>query len=374
MVSHELRTPLNAILGWTHVMTSNAADPELLRRGLDVVMRNTRIQAQLISDLLDMSRILSGKLRLTIERVDLAAVIRHAIETVQQSANDKHLQLRHEVSLPEVPIAGDPARLQQVVWNLLSNAIKFTPDGGSIVVRLQRVGRDVELTVADTGVGIGPEFLPHIFDRFQQADVSITRRFGGLGLGLSIVRHLVELHGGTIQAESPGEGKGATFTVTLPSGTPAQAAATTTADASPRVSVSLQGVRIMVVEDETDTNDFLAHFLASCGATVLSARSAADALALFPGSRADVLVSDIGLPETDGYELLRQIRRMVPSDAGGIPAIALTAYARSEDRARAFRAGFQAHLAKPVEPAELLTAIARLLGLVREGDDAATHS
>jgi PAS domain S-box-containing protein len=367
MASHELRTPLNAILGWTQVMTQPATDPDMLRRGLDVIARNTRVQAQLISDLLDMSRIVSGKLWLSVERLDLESIVENAIETVQQAAKDKRIAIRQRLEL-DTPIAGDPARVQQIVWNLLWNAIKFTPEGGSIFVQVQHRGSNAEITVADTGIGIKAEFLPHIFDRFQQRDAnpSATRRFGGLGLGLAIAQHLVHLHGGSIRAESEGEGKGATFTVLLPSGSLATTAAVTSApsEASELGSLPadlLTSVRILVVEDEADSREFLDQLLTAYGADVLVASTAAEALSIAANAHPNVLVSDIGLPEIDGYELLQRMRRMDPSGVGGIPAIAITAYARAEDRLLAFQSGYQLHLSKPVEPAQLVEAIARLV-------------
>ena len=370
MLSHELRTPLNAILGWTHLMSQSRDDRDIVARGIDVIVRNTRVQAQLISDLLDMSRIVSGKLRLTIEKVDMKPLVESAIETVQQSADAKHIPIRRHLE-PTSPIAGDSARIQQIVWNLLWNAVKFTPESGTIVVGLRQREFNVELTVSDTGVGIRREFLPHIFERFEQGNASITRRFGGLGLGLAIVRHLVDLHGGTIHAESEGEGKGARFTVLLPTGTVATTSDPATQPAPAELvavggdSDALQGMRVLVVEDEKDTLDFLRRFLVSRGAEVVAATSAAEALRLLPASRVNVLVSDIGLPDVDGYELLREVRRMDTSASGGIPAIALTAYARAEDRLLAFRAGYQAHVAKPVDPHQLAATIVDLAKLAR---------
>jgi PAS domain S-box-containing protein len=370
MVSHELRTPLNAILGWTHLMSQNREDRDILVRGLDVIVRNTRVQAQLISDLLDMSRIVSGKLRLTIEKVEMKPLVEGAIDTLQQSADAKRIPIRRRIEATNA-IAGDPSRIQQVIWNLLSNAVKFTPEGGTIEVAFRQRDFDVELTVTDTGVGIRPEFLAHIFERFEQGNPSITRRFGGLGLGLAIARHLVELHGGTIDAESEGEGKGARFTVRLPTGSAAETAneaahlkpdALAGASGTPD---ALQGMRILVVEDEKDTLEFVSRLLGSRGAEVVAATSAAEALALIPTAHVNVLISDIGLPDVDGYELLRKIRRMDASASGGIPAIALTAYARAEDRLLAFRAGYQAHVAKPVDPNELLSTIVDLAKLAR---------
>jgi PAS domain S-box-containing protein len=368
MVSHELRTPLNAILGWTQLMARNRQDDAVLDRGLDVVARNTRLQAQLIADLLDISRIVSGKLRLDIQNVDLVAVVREAIETVHQEASAKHITIRQELETAIGPVAGDPGRLQQVVWNLLSNAIKFTSIGGQIVVTLRRIGDELDIAVADTGVGIRAEVLPQLFDRFHQADRSITRRFGGLGLGLSIVKTLVEMHGGSVRADSPGEGQGATFTMTLPSSrieAPPALIPTTTAAADEAVhTVSLGGIRMLVVEDEPDTREFLKRLLESRGASVALATSAPDALAIWEVVRPELLISDIGLPGMDGYDLMQQIRLKDVGDGGGIPAVALTAYARSEDRTRALLAGFQAHLAKPVEPAELLATIASFAELI----------
>jgi PAS domain S-box-containing protein len=368
MVSHELRTPLNAILGWTQLLMTPGTGPDALARGLEVVSRNTRVQAQLISDLLDISRITSGKFRLDIGEVDLVTVVEDAIDTVQHDAEQKRIVLRRELDTNVQPIAGDAGRLQQVIWNLLSNAIKFTPEGGSVVVRLRRNEPNAEMSVADTGVGIRSDFLPHIFDRFQQADRSITRRYGGLGIGLSIVKHLVELHGGTIRADSPGIGLGTTFTVLLPSDSYEPRDATLAPGAGDKEALvateSLDGIRVLVVEDEPDTCDYLDQFLRNHGADVMCVRSAKEALAQLAQSKPDILVSDIGLPDIDGYELMQRIRRLPADSSGAIPAIALTAYARSEDRTRAFRAGYQAHLAKPVEPAELVATIVSFADLI----------
>jgi PAS domain S-box-containing protein len=363
MVSHELRTPLNAILGWTQLMQQSPADAEIRRRGLEVIARNTRVQARLISDLLDVSRIVSGKLRLSIEKLDFAALVENVIETVQQAAEAKQVSIHRDL-VRGIAIAGDPSRLQQVVWNLLWNAIKFTPERGDVYVVLRETAAGAELTVADTGVGIRSDFLPHIFDRFQQGNLSITRQFGGLGLGLAIAKHLVELHGGSIRAASEGEGRGATFTVLLPAGAPASAAADGADDRSESPAAAhdaLDGVRVLIVEDEADTREFLRQFLAAHGASVVAAASAAEALELAAATHPNVLVSDIGLPKVDGYELLARLRAQGSNGVGGIPAIAITAYARPEDRQFAFRAGYQAHLPKPVEPAQLLDAMTRLV-------------
>jgi PAS domain S-box-containing protein len=364
-VSHELRTPLNAILGWTQLMMGSLADQDIVARGLDVISRNTRLQAQLVSDLLDVSRIVSGKLRLSIEQVDLVSLVSNVIETVQQNAQGKDIDLRAELGAAAIPVAGDPARLQQIIWNLLSNAIKFTPEGGAVRVRVNYSDADAEITVTDTGVGIRPEILPHIFERFNQANLVHTGGTSGLGLGLSIVKNLAELHGGTIRAESPGEGQGATFTVVLPAGAlpkPAAVAIEESRDTEESGDL-LQELRILVVEDEADTLEFLARFLAGHGAQVMTASSANEALARLSDFDANLLISDIGLPEVNGYELLRRVRETDAGAGGGIPAIALTAYARAEDRAQAFRAGYQAHLAKPVEPTDLIAAIARIAQL-----------
>jgi PAS domain S-box-containing protein len=369
MVSHELRTPLNAILGWTELMLRNRHDPVMLGRGLDVVARNTRMQAQLISDLLDVSRITAGKLRLELQQVRLGETINEAIETVQQSADAKNIQIVREIQDDAAVIAGDPARLQQVVWNLLSNSIKFTPAGGRVTVGVRAGGGTATIVVSDTGIGIRSEFLPHVFERFLQADTSVTRRIGGLGLGLAIVKHVVEMHGGSVRAESEGEGRGATFTIVLPSSDVSatrdrDAAAAAAARVDYADGVSLDGIRVLVVEDEPDTREFLRRLLDSYGASVILAESATDALARFEAERPDILVSDIGLPEMDGHDLMRRIRRLDRSGRDSVPAIALTAYARSEDRTRALRAGYQAHMAKPVEPAELVATIASLTGLM----------
>jgi PAS domain S-box-containing protein len=367
MVSHELRTPLNAILGWTQLMVKPGAGADVMTRGLDVIARSTRLQTQLISDLLDISRIVSGKLQLDIAHVHLASVVGDAIDTVQRDADDKHIAISRDLDDSVGAIAGDPARVQQIVWNLLSNAIKFTPDGGQISVRLCKSPAGAQITVSDTGVGIRSDFLPHIFDRFQQADQSITRRVGGLGLGLSIAKHLAELHGGSITADSAGIGRGATFTVVLPSSAgeraadPASLGGRLRDAAQPRD--SLNALRILIVEDEPDTCEFLDRFLRSYGADVIISHSAQQALARLSDGRIDILVSDIGLPDVDGYDLIHRIRGLPAG--GAIPAVALTAYARTEDRMRAFRAGYQAHLAKPIEPAELVATIASFAGLIK---------
>ena len=362
MVSHELRTPLNAILGWTQLMARANCDPAVMARGLEVVARNTRLQAQLISDLLDISRIVAGKLQLDTRSVDLRSIVDQAIETIEEEARAKGVEIVRQLDAGLSPVSGDASRLQQIVWNLLSNAIKFTPRGGRVQVTLRFNGK-AQIEVSDNGAGIRAEFLPYVFDRFHQADRSITRRFGGLGLGLSIVKHLVELHGGDVQAASPGEGQGATFTVTLPViGDIADHDRRRERTDGVEVGVALDAIRLLVVEDEADTLEFLRRLLTTQGATVLTAATANEALALVRSERPDLLISDIGLPEVDGYDLIQRVRRE-PSPGRDIPAIALTAYARSEDRTRALRAGYQAHIAKPVEPNELLAMIASFVEL-----------
>jgi PAS domain S-box-containing protein len=369
-LSHELRTPLSAILGWSQVLKRRKVGEAELEQALEIIERNARVQTQLIEDLLDMSRITSGKVRLDIQPVEPSSFIDAAVETVRLAASAKGVRLEKVLDPAAGPISGDPNRLQQVVWNLLSNAIKFTPKEGKVQVVLERVNSHIEISVADTGIGIQPEFVGHVFERFRQADASTTRRFGGLGLGLSIVKHLVELHGGTVRAHSLGEGRGTTFTVHLP-----LAVVQRTADSAQRVHprthkdlpqdyrvANLTGVRVLVVDDETDARELLRRVLADCGAEVLAASNAAEALRLVPLERPHVLVSDIGMPEMDGYELLKQLRGLGESQGGKLPAIALTAFARSEDRTRALRAGFLVHVSKPVEPSELVATVASVAG------------
>ncbi|MGI8673557.1 MAG: PAS domain-containing hybrid sensor histidine kinase/response regulator, partial [Luteitalea sp.] len=366
-LSHELRTPLNAILGWAHVLHGNDGLSDETRHGLAIIERNARLQTRLIEDLLDMSRILSGKLRLDVQQVHIATVVEAAVETIRPSAEARGLRLVTVLDPHAGPVAGDPMRLQQVVWNLLSNAVKFTERGGKIEVVLERVNSHLEVSVTDTGVGIRPDFLPHVFERFRQADGSITRSYGGLGIGLSIVKHLVELHGGSVRAKSPGEHRGATFIVALPvlalrqhdddrGGQHPESPGATRREPD---ATALAGVSVLVVEDGDDSRALMAAILTACGATVTQAASAAAALEALEPNPPDVLISDIGLPGRDGYELLRTLRRSEGA-ARSVPALALTAYARSEDRRQALLAGFQLHMAKPVEPDELCTAVASL--------------
>ena len=369
-LSHELRTPLSAILGWSQVLRRGTRDEATLLRGLDTIERNARAQTQLIEDLLDMSRITSGKLRLDIQPVDPVTFIEAAVETMRPAADAKGVRLEKILDPQTGPVAGDPGRLQQVIWNLLSNAIKFTPKGGRVQVSLERVNSNVEINISDTGIGIRPGFLPHAFERFRQGNPSITRTAGGLGLGLSIVKHLVELHGGSVQARSPGENMGSTFSITLPlmalqrTTTSAQREHPTTSKLSfsDFSFADLSGVKVLVVDDEPDARELIQHVLTECHATVVVACDAAEALQKVPVELPDVVISDIGMPETDGYTLLARIRKLGSAAGGSVPAIALTAFARSEDRTRALRAGFLVHVAKPVEPEELVATVASVVG------------
>ena len=365
-VSHELRTPLNAILGWTRMLRTGAVEgADKLDRALETIERNARAQTQLVEDILDVSRIIAGKLRVQVQRIDLRAVIRGAVDAVRPAAEVKKVDLELALEDEAGDFQGDPDRLQQVVWNLLSNAIKFTPAKGKVSVQLRRRGDEVEVVVSDTGIGINRDFLPHVFDRFRQADSSITRATGGLGLGLAIVRHLVEVHGGTVTAESEGEGKGARFTVRLPrreiqpeAGEEPRLRNGSAYLAAPVKPQALAGLRILVVEDEADARDLVTAVLCSCGAQVEAVASADEAIELIQRSAPDVLVSDIGLPVEDGYAFIRRVRAL-PAGAD-LPALALTAYAGTGDDVRAREAGFQRHVAKPVEPAELAARVAEV--------------
>ncbi len=371
-LSHELRTPLNAVLGWAELLLLRATEDPEIRRGLETIARNARAQAQMIEDLLDMNRIVSGKVRLDVQRADLAAIVESAVESVQPSAEVKSIRLRKTLDPLAGPVFGDPHRLQQVVWNLLSNAVKFTPKGGRIDVLLQRVDSHVEITVTDSGTGISPEFLPHVFERFRQADSSTTRKHGGLGLGLSIVKQLVELHGGSVRAESAGDQQGATFTVSLPLRVvrdgDSREHPTTRTPAIRQAEILLAGVKVLVVDDEPDARDLLMHVLVDAQAEVTTAGSAEEGLARVKTERPDVIVSDIGMPDRDGYQFMRAVRALPVADGGRTPAIALTAFARSEDRTRALLAGYQVHLAKPIEPHELVVTIGSLTGRTGIGE------
>ena len=359
-VSHELRTPLNAILGWTQLLKRDQQDPQMLSEAISV-------QTQLIEDLLDMSRIISGNVRLDVQRVELSEIINAAMEGVKSTAETKGVRLEKVIDRLVGPVSGDPGRLQQVLWNLLTNAIKFTPKGGKVRVLAELKQSYVEISVTDTGEGIIRDFLPHLFERFSQADGSVKPKHRGLGLGLSIVKNLVEMHGGTVQANSRGEGQGATFIIHLP----LHALESSEGEENPphpRMSLSgpsvecerpnLRGIRVLVVDDEADTSEFIRRFLVECEALPAVAASAAEAQKLLLTFKPDVIVSDIGMPQKDGYEFIRDVRKQGLTT----PAVALSAYVRAEDRIRSVQTGYQTHLAKPVEPAELLAVIAGLAG------------
>jgi PAS domain S-box-containing protein len=374
-VSHELRTPLNAILGWAHMLRANKLDSQTQSRALETIERNAKSQAQLIEDILDVSRIVTGKLRLDVRPVELASVAEAAIAAVRPAADAKEIRIESILDPRAGPVSGDPNRLQQIVWNLASNAVKFTGKGGRVQVRVERVSSHIEIVVSDTGQGISPEFLPFVFDRFRQADATSTRRHGGLGLGLAIARHLTEMHGGTVHADSPGEGMGATFIVRLPlivaraqRRYPERVHPTTGGSISMEPPPRLEGVSVLVVDDEHDTREMLKIMIGQLGAEVKACASSKEAMNLLGEWRPDVIVSDIEMPDEDGYELIRRVRRL-ESDRGSshVPAVALTAYARVEDRLRALAAGYQTHIAKPAEPAELAMVIASLAGSFGRG-------
>ncbi|HYP26575.1 MAG TPA: ATP-binding protein [Blastocatellia bacterium] len=399
-VSHELRTPLNAILGWSHILLESRIDEATRARALETIERNARAQAQLIDDILDVSRIITGRLRLDVRPVEMVSVVSAAVDSVRPAAKARGIDVRMSLEPTVECVSGDSNRLQQVLWNLLSNAIKFTPSGGRVDVRLESAGAQgfaseaeghvsarggnppdgnqpavpcARITVSDTGQGINPEFLPYVFDRFRQADSSTTRRHGGLGLGLAIVRHLVEMHGGTISVQSAGEGQGATFTVDLPLAQSQRSRRSAFADSGPQrqaavpagagqgsISGKLRGVSILIVDDDPDTLDMLVNLFMRTGAEVRRAASAREAMEVLAGWSPGVIVSDVAMPDQDGYELIRKIRALKPEQGGDIPAVALTAYATAEDRARALSSGFQMHVAKPVEPTEIVSIVAKL--------------
>ena len=363
-LSHELRTPLNAVYGWAAMLQTGQVDEVTRSKAIETIMRNANVQVQLIDDLLDVSRIASGKLRLELQNVELGSVIDAAADTVRPAALAKSIRL-DVVREPHVgPITGDPNRLQQVVWNLLSNAVKFTPREGRVQAHLRRVNSRVEIVVSDTGPGITADFLPYVFERFRQGDSSSTRPHGGLGLGLTLVKQLVELHGGAVTAESPGAGQGATFTVKLPVSVTLVPAAATPASLPPRLPVAptapLEGLRVLVIDDDVDGLSLVSAMLRRAGATVTVGRSAAEGFHHFVADPPDVLISDIEMPGEDGYALIRRVRELAPERGGRVPAIALTAYGRREDRLHAISAGFSMHVPKPVDPAELITLVASL--------------
>jgi PAS domain S-box-containing protein len=369
VLSHELRTPLNAVVGWAKMLHAGEVDPDRRTRALDTIMRNANAQVQLIDDLLDVSRVITGKMRLDVQPVDLKTVVEGALDAVGPAAAAKAIRLQPVLDPRAGPITGDPGRLQQVVWNLLSNAVKFTPKGGRIQVHLQRVNSHVEIVVSDTGIGIAAEILPFVFDRFRQADSSSTRSYSGLGLGLAVAKHLVELHGGSITAQSAGEGQGATFIVKLP-----LTIAEVAADAMPRVhptaapidrampEIRLGGLRILVVDDDPDALDLALEILATAGATVRTCLSVPEGVQAVRQWRPDVLISDIEMPGEDGYSFIRRVRALSVDEGGKTPAVALTAYGRTEDRMRSLAAGYNMHVPKPVNPGELRAIIASLAG------------
>jgi PAS domain S-box-containing protein len=368
LLSHELRTPLNAILGWTEILRRGSSTHADLEKGLVVIERNVRAQTQLVDDLLDMTRIISGQMRFDVQPVMPYAFVQSAIESARPAADAQRVRLDAILDPAAGPVSADANRLQQVVWNLISNAIKFTPKGGHIQITLERVNSNIEICVVDSGIGIQSEFLPHIFERFRQADVTMTRRHGGLGLGLAIVKQIVELHGGTVAANSDGEGKGAAFRVKLPlavsrwnANGPGEHPRSSQRLSVPWVNADLSNLLVLVVDDDPDSRDLVHRLLSDCGATVTAAASAAEALAAMHNQPPDILISDIGMPEIDGYQLLRNLRT---KSEIRFPAIALTAFARPEDRTRALLAGYVAHVSKPVEAAELIATVAAVSGRV----------
>lgn len=367
-LSHELRTPLNAIQGWTQILRHHNAAPQDFQRGLEAIERNVRAQTQIVNDLLDMSRIISGQVLLEVRPMSLQEVIQAAIDTVRPSADSRGIRIQMLLDSKIGPVRGDANRLQQVLWNLLANAVKFTPKGGRVTVTLERVDSHVEITIDDTGIGIDPEFLPFVFDRFRQADAGIARRYGGLGLGLSIVKSLVELHGGSVRVKSPGRDQGSTFTVALP-------LYHLRVDETDRVKAMrsdpletielprLDDTRVLVVDDDLEGCSIMARMVEGRGASVRCIASGREALELLSEQRFDILLSDIGMPDMDGYEFMQRVRALPSEHARSIPAIAITAYARPEDRQRALLAGYQMHLAKPIEAQELIAAIAAFKNL-----------
>lgn len=369
-LSHELRTPLNAIQGWSELLQHAGTKPEDLKRGLEAIARNVRVQAQIVNDLLDMSRVLSGQVMLEVHPTSLQDVLGHAIEAIRASADNKSIRIQTLIDSKIGPVRGDPTRLQQVIWNLLSNAVKFTPKGGRIKVILERVDSHVEVTVEDTGIGIESDFLPFVFDRFRQADSGISRKHGGLGIGLSIVKSLVELHGGSVRAKSPGRDQGSTFSVALPlfHVRPAEDRSSAVSPTDPLQTVELprlDGTRVLLVDDDADGCELVSAILVATGAHVRCATSGPEALELMAQEHFDVVLSDIGMPDMDGYEFMRALRKAEEARSKSTPAIAVTAYAGAADRQRALLSGYQMHIAKPIEAPELIAAIASLKHLNR---------
>ena len=363
-LSHELRTPLTSLLGWSSVLRESRRDEKVLAQGLEAIDRNARVQAQLIDDLLDVSRIVSGKLNLDVRPLDISSVTRAAINVVQPAADAKGITLDYWAQPGLGAISADSARLQQIIWNLLSNAVKFTPHGGKISVRVERDGPNAKVTIIDTGQGIEREFLPRVFDRFRQADSSTTRSFGGLGLGLAIVRHLVELHGGTVSADSDGVGKGATFSASFPLLSDRAEPVTILHSGENHASEfrSLNGLRVLLVDDEIETREIISTVVERTGAEVKTCTSAREALTELTAWRPDVILSDIAMPDEDGYSFIGRVRALPHNEGGATPAAALTAYAREEDRKQALAAGYQMHIAKPIGAGQLVTMIAKLAG------------
>jgi signal transduction histidine kinase/ActR/RegA family two-component response regulator len=360
-ISHEIRTPLNAVLGWTRVlqMTGTLPSDDQGARALRAIERNSRIQAQLVEDLLDISRIVAGKMQLTFEPVNLAATVEAALETVRPAADNKRIELRSDLA-SDIIVFGDPARLQQVVWNLVVNAVRFTPEGGWIEARVERSGTSARLTISDSGVGIAPALLPHVFDRFRQGDGSTTQSHRGLGLGLAIVRHVVEGHGGSVRADSPGLGQGATFTVALPVSSGSEVAERPRIEPR-RDAISVDGVRILLVEDEADSRELLATVLETYGAKVTAVASGVEALAALQQAEHDVLIADIGMADMNGYALIRAIRTLTKHADRRLPAIALTVYASAKERDEAIAAGYDRHVVKPIDPERVAQTVAELL-------------
>lgn len=364
-LSHELRTPLNAIVGWSQLLLDGRLDAARTRQAVETIARNAEAQTRLVEDVLDVSRIINGRLRLNARAVDLPAVVRAALDAVRPAASGREIDLRASFS-SRAAVSGDADRLQQAIWNLLSNAVKFTPRRGRVEVSVEDRDSHVEIRVTDTGIGISAEFVPHLFERFSQQDSSTTRQHGGLGLGLAIVRHLVELHGGTVKAESPGQDQGATFTVSLP--VRAIAGSGNGVDPLARVrelgalapASSMRGLRVLVVDDEEDAREVISTLLRQLGAAVETAASAREALPIVRAWLPNVILADVGMPGEDGYAFIRQVRSLAPQDGGLTPAVALTAYGGPDDRLRALSAGYQLHVAKPAMPSELAAAVAGL--------------
>jgi signal transduction histidine kinase/ActR/RegA family two-component response regulator len=368
-LSHELRTPLSAILGWSHLVRTGKLDTAQMGRAFETIERNARSQSQLIDDLLDVSRIITGKLEIEMKRLDLCSIVEAAIDAVRPSFEVKKIRFETIMDSEDCVVDGDANRLQQILWNLFNNAVKFTPEGGQVTIHVERLEKQVRVSVSDTGIGISAEFIPYIFDRFRQADGSTTRNHGGLGLGLAIVQHLVELHGGAVSVQSEGKNEGSTFIVELPVGDMDKKALAefcapetgANGDALEGGKV-LDGLRVLVVDDEEDARELVSTIVTRCGAEVRCSESAADAMQTLRDWDPDVLVSDIGMPTEDGYSFIKRVRRLRSKRAKEIPAVALTAYVNTLDRNRAISAGFQAHLAKPVEPQALVRLIAEAVG------------